>query len=68
MSASDVAVLLWRVSSWSNSSSCIEVTNGATTVLVQLRRTVTVAGVRFAPTAWEGFINAIPTRPFRHYY
>jgi hypothetical protein len=63
MSASDVAVLLWRVSSWSNSSGCIEVANSATTVFVRDSKNRDGGALSFAPTAWEGFINTIRTEP-----
>lgn len=61
MASSCLMDVVWRVSSRSNGTACIEVANSATTVLVRDTKNRSRGMLAIPFTAWENFIDTIQT-------
>jgi Domain of unknown function (DUF397) len=53
------AGLIWRVSSWSAGSNCIEVAGDKTAILVRDTKNRSRAILSFSPTVWADFVEAV---------
>jgi hypothetical protein len=53
----------WRVSSWSKSGNCVEITTIGTAVLVRDTKNRSGRVLSFPPSAWERFIELHRSNP-----